>query len=147
MYVNCRAVNHITIKYQHPIPCLDDMLDELCGAEHEEHLRNVLGTLRRERLFGNLQKCVFSTDKLTFLGFIISAQGVEVDPEKGKDNVEADALSTDLYAIDPDFGERYMSCEKGTYKKFYRYDGYLFKEGRICIPQGSIQEVLVQEAH
>ncbi|KAL4290147.1 hypothetical protein GQ457_14G026920 [Hibiscus cannabinus] len=52
--------------------------------EHEEHLRMVLETLRKERLFGNVEKCVFCTDKLIFLGFVVSAQGVEVDPEKIK---------------------------------------------------------------
>ncbi|OMO91169.1 reverse transcriptase [Corchorus capsularis] len=52
--------------------------------EHVEHLRCVLDVLRVEKLYADLKKCTFCTNKLVFLGFVISAQGIEVDEEKIK---------------------------------------------------------------
>ncbi|XP_031374138.1 uncharacterized protein LOC116188807 [Punica granatum] len=50
--------------------------------DHVEHLRSVLESLRREKLYANLKKCSFCLDRVVFLGFIVSSKGVEVDEEK-----------------------------------------------------------------
>ena len=41
----------------------------------------------------------------------------------------------------------YSACEKSAFDKFYRYDGFLFCEGKLCIPNCSIRELLVHESH
>ena len=50
--------------------------------DHLIHLKYVLDVLRIERLFANLKKCTFCTDKLVFLGFVVSTRGIQVDEEK-----------------------------------------------------------------
>ena len=50
--------------------------------DHVTHLRTVLQTLRKERLYANMDKCLFGVDKLVFLGFIMSSKGVHVDESK-----------------------------------------------------------------
>ena len=52
------------------------------SEEHSEHLRIVLQTLREQQLYAKLSKCQFWLDKVTFLGHVISVEGVSVDPQK-----------------------------------------------------------------
>ena len=51
-----------------------------------------------------------------------------------------------LYADDDDFANVYGACEKVAFSKFYRLDGYLFRENRLCVPNSSMCELLVREA-
>jgi len=50
--------------------------------EHAEHLRLVLSVLREKQLYAKLSKCEFWMDEVQFLGHVISAQGIAVDPAK-----------------------------------------------------------------
>ena len=50
--------------------------------KHAEHLRIVLETLREHQLYAKLSKCQFWLDRVAFLGHIISAEGISVDPQK-----------------------------------------------------------------
>jgi ribonuclease HI len=53
--------------------------------EHEKHLRLVLEKLRSNQLYAKFNKCDFWLTEVTFLGHIISAGGVSVDPSKVRD--------------------------------------------------------------
>ena len=50
--------------------------------EHMDHLRAVFDALHDARLFGNLEKCIFCTDRVSFLGYVVTLQGIEVDETK-----------------------------------------------------------------
>ncbi|TYK07886.1 ty3-gypsy retrotransposon protein [Cucumis melo var. makuwa] len=51
-------------------------------AEHEEHLRMVLQTLRDNKLYAKFSKCEFWLKQMSFLGHVVSKAGVSVDPVK-----------------------------------------------------------------
>jgi len=52
--------------------------------EHIFHLIRVLKSLCKEKLFINLKKCAFLVSTVHFLGFIVSRDGVAIDPNKVK---------------------------------------------------------------
>jgi len=41
-----------------------------------------LNVLRANKLYLNMKKCTFLTDKLLFLKFIVGAEGIQVDEDK-----------------------------------------------------------------
>ena len=53
--------------------------------EHEDHLRVVLQLLRDHQLHAKFSKCEFWLTEVGFLGHIVSASSVLVDPKKFKD--------------------------------------------------------------
>uniref|UniRef100_A0A6N2LEE9 Reverse transcriptase domain-containing protein n=1 Tax=Salix viminalis TaxID=40686 RepID=A0A6N2LEE9_SALVM len=72
-------------------PCLDKFvvvfIDDILVysksfEEHEGHLRQILQTLREHPLYAKLSKYEFWLKRVTFLGHVISAEGVFVDPQK-----------------------------------------------------------------
>ena len=50
--------------------------------EHEDHLRVVLQRLRDHRLYAKFSKCEFWLTDVRFLGHVVLASGLSVDPEK-----------------------------------------------------------------
>ena len=65
---------------------IDDILVYSKDAqEHEQHLKIVLQTLREKKLHAKLRKCDFWLKEVSFLGHVVSAEGIRVDPT----NIEA----------------------------------------------------------
>ena len=50
--------------------------------EHERHLSIVLQTLRNKQLYAKLKKCEFWLDKVSFLGHVVTKDGISIDPGK-----------------------------------------------------------------
>ena len=64
---------------------IDDLLIySKTHEEHEQHLRIVLQTLREHQLYVKFSKCEFWLEKVSFLGHIISKDGITVDSFKVK---------------------------------------------------------------
>jgi hypothetical protein len=56
--------------------------------EHARHLRIVLTRLREHQLYAKFSKCAFWLEEIQFLGHVLSAKGIAVDPSKVKDILE-----------------------------------------------------------
>src|SRR5437016_12632862 len=58
------------------------------GEEHARHLRLVLDRLCEHQLYAKFSKCQFWLKEVSFLGHILSAKGVAVDPSKVQEVLE-----------------------------------------------------------
>jgi hypothetical protein len=50
--------------------------------QHMEHLQQVFQTLQEQKLYVNVKKCRFFTNSLVFLGYVVSKEGIMMDPSK-----------------------------------------------------------------
>jgi len=85
---------------------------------------------------------------------------------KGKSNVVVDALSRrhnlfsklgaqildfdhrgEMYDQDDFFSSIFASCRKRAREGYYVSKGYLFRESKLCVPQGSHRKLLIKESH
>ena len=62
--------------------------------EHEDHLRVALQLLRDHQLYAKFSKCEFWLTEVRFLGHVVSALGVTVDPEKFEAVMSRDRLKS-----------------------------------------------------
>ncbi|KAE8798064.1 hypothetical protein D1007_26675 [Hordeum vulgare] len=86
-----QMMNYIfsTFKNEFVLLYLDDILVfSETEEEHEEHLRLVLDKLREHKFYAKFSKCEFWLKEVVYLGHIISAEGIQVDPSKVQDIVE-----------------------------------------------------------
>jgi len=86
--------------------------------------------------------------------------------KKGNINIVANALSRrhalfsklgaqilgleniyELYEHDQDFASTFANCKHRAQGGFYIFKGYLFREGKLCIPQGTYRKFLVKDSH
>jgi hypothetical protein len=76
---------------------LDDILIySRTRSEHKEHLRLVLTALREAGLYAKLEKCEFFVEETTFLGLIVGAHGIRMDPKKVETIVSPKSENTPL---------------------------------------------------
>ena len=80
-----QLMNEVLKKYLRKfiIVYLDDILIfSKTLDEHLLHIHRVLERLKEEKLLINLKKCSFVKRELVYLGFVVSPEGLKMDPEK-----------------------------------------------------------------
>ncbi|KAD5508175.1 hypothetical protein E3N88_15878 [Mikania micrantha] len=60
----------------------DILIYSTTEKDHKIHLQQLFQVLDREKLYGNLDKCEFFVQQVSFLGYLVSAQGIRADDKK-----------------------------------------------------------------
>jgi len=80
---------------------------------HPDHPNQVMVVLEREKSYGNLKKCTFFTHEVTFLGYIVSREGIKVDESK-LEAIRSLPLPQSIHDV------RRFLIEASFYKRFIR---------------------------
>nr|GEZ65865.1 reverse transcriptase domain-containing protein [Tanacetum cinerariifolium] len=132
--------------------------------EHIEHLRLVLGQLKKDKVYAKFSKCEFWLREVQFLGHVINGNGIYVDPNKidAVKNWKAPRTPIERHCIelfsDYDCEIRYHPgkanvvadalSRKEIVKPKRRGDEFLYYPDRIWIPlKGEVRTLIIDEAH
>jgi hypothetical protein len=73
---------------------LDDLLIySKTQEEHNAHVQQILQRLRDYSLYAKLEKCSFDCKQVEFLGYIVSSEGISMDPAKVQTMLDLQVLS------------------------------------------------------
>jgi hypothetical protein len=74
---------------------IDDILIYFKNEEeHEKHLRIILQRHQKHQLYAKFSKCAFWLKEVPFLGHVISAEGIAVDPSKVQEVLDWKSLKS-----------------------------------------------------
>ncbi len=115
---------------------LDDILIFSTSLqEHVQHVRRVLQRLLENGLFVKAEKCEFHAQSVPFLGHIVSAEGIRMDPEKIKAVVEWPSPDS-RKAL-----QRFLGFAN-FYRRFYsQFQPTSLASDRLDLPQNDVQVV------
>ena len=66
--------------------------------DHVQHVDKVLKLLQEKKLYAKTSKCFFGVQEVEYLGYIVSHEGVKVDPKKIK-SIKEWKISTSIYHL------------------------------------------------
>ena len=111
----------------------DSLIFSRTKADHLIHVRMVLETLRHHRLYAKASKCQFGRSSVAFLGHVISARGVAMDPRK------LSAISTWARPTSCSDVRRFIGLAN-YYRRFVRrFSALASPLTSLCSPQASFR--------